>query len=394
MATTKPLVLVTGSAGYIGTALVRALASEYRVVGLDREPGPRSFTHADFVACDLTNDDSVRNALETVLRRHGQRVASCVHLAAHYDFSGEPSPLYQRLTVDGTRRLLRGLQSFDVEQFIFSSTHIVMKPAEDEAEVITESSPIDPAWDYPRSKLEAEKVIREERGPIPAVILRVAGVYDVDTRVVPIAQQMRRIYERQFESYFFPGDATRGQAFVHLDDLIACIRLTSARRHQLGPYEVFLVAEPDVMSYAELQDRLGELIHGKEWPTIRVPKPMAKAGAWVQDKLAGDDEAFIKPWMIDLADDHYPIAIGHARRTLGWNPQHRLRTTLPQMVARLKRDPGGWYRVNKMKAPDPLPRPTSFPRALGMPRAGTGRMALSLAAAAVFAAGAFYVARR
>lgn len=136
-----------------------------------------------------------------------------------------------------------------------------MKPAEDEGQILTESSPTEPAWDYPRSKLEVEKVIREDRGSVPAVILRVAGVYGVDTRVVPIAQQMRRIYEREFESYFFPGDATHGQAFVHLDDLIACIRLAIARRHQLGRYEVFLVAEPDVMSYAELQDRLGELIH-------------------------------------------------------------------------------------------------------------------------------------
>jgi len=30
-----------------------------------------------------------------------------------------------------------------------------------------------------------------------------------------------------------------------------------------------LIAELDVLSYAELQDRLGELIHGQEWPTIR-----------------------------------------------------------------------------------------------------------------------------
>ena len=391
----KPLVLVTGSAGYIGTALVRALASEYRVVGLDREPEPRSVIDADFVKCDLTDDDSVRHALQTVRQRHGHAVASCVHLAAHYDFSGEPSLLYQTLTVDGTRRLLRGLQSFNVEQVAFSSTHIVMEPAEGEGQVITESSPTGPAWDYPRSKLEAEKVIREERGLIQAAILRVAGVYDVDTRVVPIAQQMRRIYEKQFESYFFPGDASRGQAFVHLDDLIACIRLTIAHRHRLGPYEVFLVAEPDVMSYAELQERLGELIHGKEWPAIRVPKPVAKAGAWVQDKLAGEHEAFIKPWMIDLADDHYPIAIDHARRALGWNPQHRLRRTLPQMVARLKRDPGGWYRINKLTLPDPLPRAVSFPSASLAGRTfSTGRIALSLAAAGVFAFGAFRLARR
>jgi hypothetical protein len=43
---------------------------------------------------------------------------------------------------------------------------------------------------------------------------------------------------------------------------------------------VFLLAEPDVMSYEELQDQLGRLIHGREWPTIRIPKPVDKAGAW------------------------------------------------------------------------------------------------------------------
>lgn len=351
MATTRQVVLVTGSAGYLGTALVEELASEYQIVGFDRasEGSPRG---ADFIECDLTKDDSVHEALSTFQQRHGQHIVSCVHLAAHYDFSGEPSPLYQTLTVEGTRRLLRGLQSFQVEQFVFSSTHIVMKPAGEEGEAITESSPVEPGWDYPRSKLQAEQVIRCERGTIPGVILRLAGVYDEETHVVPIAQQMRRIYERQLQSYFFPGDATHGQAFVHLADAVNCIRRVIERRHQLGPYEVFLVAEPDVMSYAELQERLGELIHGQEWPTIRIPKTVAKAGAWVQEKLAEDKaEAFIKPWMIDLADDHYPIAIDHARHSLGWKAAHRLRSTLPEMVARLKRDPNDWYRANKLKAP-------------------------------------------
>jgi nucleoside-diphosphate-sugar epimerase len=395
MVTSKPLVLVTGSGGFIGTALLDALAAEYRVVGLDRQAAPRSTANADFIECDLTDDESLRDALRAVRERHGENIASCVHLAAHYDFSGKPSPLYTTLTVDGTRRLLHGLQNFQVEQLVFTSTHIVMKPAEKEGQVITEASPLEPAWDYPRSKLEAEKVIREERGGIPAVILRVAGVYDVDVHVVPIAQQMRRIYEKQLESYFFPGNATHGQAFVHLNDLVECIRRTIARRHQLGPYDTFLIAEPQVMSYAELQERLGELIHGKEWPTIRVPKTVAKAGAWVQDQLAGDDESFIKPWMINLADDHYPIAIDHARRTLAWNPTHRLQTTLPKMVARLKRDPAQWYQVNKMKPPEPLPKPASFPRmSLAGKHAPMAPIALSLAVAAIFAIGAFYVIRR
>ena len=144
MATTRQVILVTGSAGYLGTALVQALASDYQVVGFDRTP-PQEHqpTRSDFIECDLTQEESVRDALSTLRGRHGDQVTSCVHLAAHYDFSGEPSPLYRTLTVEGTRRLLRGLQDFTVEQFVFSSTHIVMKPAE-EGDVITESSPVDP----------------------------------------------------------------------------------------------------------------------------------------------------------------------------------------------------------------------------------------------------------
>ena len=349
---TRPLVLVTGSAGYLGTAVVQALVADHQVIGLDKASPSSPLAGSDFIECDLTRDDSVIEALDTVRQRHGEHVSSCVHLAAHYDFSGEPSPLYQTLTVEGTRRLLRGLQRVQVDQFVFSSTHIVMKPADEEGDVITEASPVAPGWDYPRSKLRAEHVIREERHGIPAVILRLAGVYDAETHVVPIAQQMRRIYEKQFESYFFPGDASHGQAFVHLEDAVQCIRLAIERRQQLGPYEVFLVAEPDVMSYAELQEQLGELIHGQEWPTIRIPKAVAKAGAWVQGQLAAkDDETFIKPWMIDLADDHYPIAVDHARQRLGWEAKRRLRSTLPDMVARLTRDSDGWYRANKLDPP-------------------------------------------
>jgi hypothetical protein len=65
------------------------------------------------------------------------------------------------------------------------------------------------------------------------------------------------------------------------------------RRHALGPQELFLIAEPDIMSYAELQERLSERIHGEEWPTIRISKTAAKVGAWVKEKLEGKEEAFI-----------------------------------------------------------------------------------------------------
>lgn len=348
----KPMILVTGSAGLIGTRTLEALSSNYSVVGMDVKRPEKIVAGTGFVECDLTKDESVVQALDTVRDTYGERLASVIHLAAYYDFSGEPSDMYRKLTVDGTFRLLKKLREFQTEQFVFSSSLLVMEPAEDENEKITEFSPLeDDPWDYPRSKIEAEQLIRQERGQIPTVILRIAGVYDEDCHSISIAQHISRIYEKKFESYFFPGDSDHGQAFVHLDDLITCLQRVVELRRELNN-EIFLIAEPDVMSYAELQDQLGELIHHKEWPTIRIPKVMAKAGAWAQEKIAGEEETFIKPWMVDLADAHYPVAIGHARERLGWEPKDRLRDTLPEMILRLKQDPQRWYKTNGLSWPE------------------------------------------
>jgi hypothetical protein len=58
--------------------------------------------------------------------------------------------------------------------------------------------------------------------------------------------------------------------------------------------------------------------------------------AWVQEKLPLNRPPFIKPWMIDLADDNFELDITRARAVLGWAPRHSLRDTLPAMVAALK----------------------------------------------------------
>lgn len=344
-------VLVTGSEGLIGDALVQALSKEYRVAGFDIARPHKDPLTLDFINCDFTSDESVRSALDELRRREGNHLASVIHLAAYYDFSGEPSPLYRDLTIEGTRRLLRGLQSFEVEQFIFSSTHILMRPSES-GEPVTETSAVEPLWAYPKSKLETEQLIQREHGRIPAVILRISGVYNEDGHTVPIAQQIDRIVRKDPESYFFPGDPDSGQAFVHLDDLVDLIRRAIERRKQLDPYEVFLVAEPDKMTYDELQDSIGLLVHGTEdWPTIRIPKSVAKAGAWMLSKV--QDDSFIRPWMIDLADDDYPVSIERARTKLGWDPKHSLRDTLPAMIERMTQDPVRWRKINGLEPVTP-----------------------------------------
>src|SRR5687767_2301901 len=112
----KPVIIVTGSSGYIGREVcVRLVRDGYHVVGFDRPGAPHPPPEAENIPCDLTSDAMVRDGIERVRREHGTTLAGVIHLSAYYDFSGEPSPLYEELTVRGTQRLLRELRNFQVE---------------------------------------------------------------------------------------------------------------------------------------------------------------------------------------------------------------------------------------------------------------------------------------
>jgi hypothetical protein len=138
---------------------------------------------------------------------------------------------------------------------------------------------------------------------------------------------------------------------VHNEDVLNAILLAVARRGQMPPEVTLLIGEPESLSYAELQGAFGRLIHGVDWKTYALRKSVAKVGAWVQEKLPLNRPPFIKPWMIDLADDNFELDISRARTILGWAPQHSLRDTLPTMVAALKADPFVWYRENDLNLP-------------------------------------------
>ncbi len=356
--TESGIVLVTGSNGTLGDAVMRRFAGRFTdVVGFDRKapsPPPPGCT---YIPVEITSDESVREGLSVLREHHGKRVASVIHLAAYYDFFGEPSEKYDEITVRGTERLLRGLGDggFQVEQFVFSSTMLVHRPAEP-GQFINEDWAIEPTWAYPESKVRTEQLIRDERGDIPAVLLRISGVYDDLCHSIPLAHQIQRIYERKFTSRIYSGSTSHGQSFMHLEDLVDAIALVVERRAALPPELPLLLGEPEALSYDELQHTFARLIHGEEWETLEVPgqlSPLAKAGAWVLEKLPGADP-FIKPWMIERANDHYALDIARARNLLDWTPQRSLRQTIPKMIAALKTDPVGWYQENNLELPSQL----------------------------------------
>lgn len=344
----KEVILVTGSAGRVGAAVIKKLGKERRIVGFELMKALYASANEELVPCDLSSDESCAQALHHIRNFYGTKIASVIHLAAYYSFKDTSMDLYNKITVEGTRRLLKGLQDFEVEQFIFSSTMLVHEPCK-VGQKITEESPVNPKWAYPLSKVLTEKVIHEERGKIPAVILRISGVYDDDCHSIPISNQIQRIYEDQVNAHLFAGDMSHGADFMHNDDLANCLVRCVHKRKELPEELTLLVGEGHTLSYGELQNRISNELFGHGIRTFSLPKPLCKFGAWFESMLPFSSNNFILPWMIDLADDHYDLDISKAKRYLDWEPQHHLEQTLPLMIQDLKNDPEAWYKKNGLK---------------------------------------------
>lgn len=341
----KEIIVISGSSGLIGTALINELAQNYTIVGLDNTGYPFPPITAECICVDITSDKSMEIGMDRIRYAYGDKIASVIHLAAYYDFKTKDSPLYDKITVKGTERLMRVLKGFTVEQFIFSSSLLVYKPTSPGVK-ITESSALEPKWGYPKSKVETEKLLQTERGNIPVLNLRIAGVYNNEGNSIPITHQVQRIYENQITSHFYPGNMAHGNPYLHLNDLTSAIYSSVRKRKDLSGFETINLGEPETMSFLELQQTISRLLHNKEWKTYNIPKSIAKLGAGLQD-VFGDP--FIKPWMVNIADDHMELDISKAVRLLDWNPQQSLKKTLPDIINKLKSNPEKFYKDNNLK---------------------------------------------
>lgn len=337
----QKVMLITGSSGRIGQALVQRFKGRYKIVGLDRhqsaQPG------VDHIRMDVSDVESVRSAIDQVKQRYGTKLGPVFHLAAYYSFSGEKPDLYDKITVNGTRNLIRALHPFEVEQFHFASTLLVYKPCP-VGQKINEKWPLDPKWDYPKSKVKTEAVMKEEHGHIPIVIMRIAGCYDDLCHSIPIGHNIQRIFEHELDSHLFPGDVSHGNPFLHMEDLMDAYECCIQRRESLPLEFIVNIGEDKTIGYRALQNQISEILEHHDYELFRIPKWVAKAGAWVEDEIPGFD-SFVQPWMIDVADDNYELDISWAKEKLGWTPKHFLGTSLPVMMELLKTDPIKWYQI-------------------------------------------------
>ncbi len=149
-------ILVTGGAGYIGSAAAKALIKkDYRVVVVDNlSKGDKKLVDpkARFHRVDLVD----LRPLRRVFKKY--KFDSVMHFAAYkaVEESMERADKYSD-NITGTINLMKCLVEFDVKQIIYSSTAAVYGMPKDIP--ITEKSSLDPINYYGFTKLASEQII-------------------------------------------------------------------------------------------------------------------------------------------------------------------------------------------------------------------------------------------
>lgn len=207
-------ILITGGAGYVGSALTQQLLETGDAIHtIDAKSPPKEILKKNrHITQDLTNVGNLRRCLKPL------EIDVVVHLAALV--SGDPSQVV-RVNVDGTANLLETLQSHQPKLIIIASTAAQLY-RNAQYMPIDEKHPITPVTTYGLSKHLTEEIARfyYRVHAMPTAIFRQTNVYG------PAPVQKYTVINRFIEDALTKrqitifGDGRQVRNFIHINDLI------------------------------------------------------------------------------------------------------------------------------------------------------------------------------
>jgi dihydroflavonol-4-reductase len=312
--------LVTGGTGFIGSHLAegaRRRGAEVVAFGLTDRPEEKAnaelLTRAgvEVLAGSITDAELCRQAVRGATHVY--------HLAVAMREGGKSDEFFESINLDGTRHLLEAASVQRVERFVYCSTIGIY--GHRAPGITREDSPLAPGNIYERTKVSAERLVREfaEQCGLPAVVLRPADVYG------PRDQRLLKLFKgvsRGRFPLFGPGDGRRHMVYV--DDVVSAFFKACERDVALG--EGLIVAGPRACTLRELLDEITRATGSKRYG-VRLPlAPMLGLAAVVEDvcaRLKIDPPIYRRRMDFFYSDSEFDTS--RARRVLGWEPRVDLR---------------------------------------------------------------------
>ncbi len=262
--------LVTGTTGFIGSALARELIQDGRAVKVlvRSTSDTRNIDDLDVERAegDLRDPDSLKKAL--------QGCDVLYHTAAYYSLWVKDRKTIYDVNVQGVRNILQAAMDSGVQKIVYTSTVGCVGLRENAS--ANEETPLDPALlcnDYKRSKYEGEQAALEffEKG-LPLVIVNpTAPVGPRDIKPTPTGKVILDFLNRKMPAYLDTG--------LNLIDVADCARGHILAEQKGKPGERYILGNQN-MSLKEILLAL-EKITGLKAPKIKMPYWAAWTAGWV-----------------------------------------------------------------------------------------------------------------
>jgi len=213
-------VVVTGVAGFVGSALARRLVEEgCRVVGID------DLSHGKVEAVPPEVDFIRGDVADTrVLQRLPSGVSTVFHLAGQssgeISFDDPVGDLCRNVVT--TLRLVDWCADHGAPRLVLASSMSVYGQ-QDDPMFVAESSATWPLSGYGVGKLAAERYLHVYRDLVPSVALRMFNTYGPGQNLDNLRQGMVSIFVAQAVRegrITVKGSLDRFRDFVHLDDMV------------------------------------------------------------------------------------------------------------------------------------------------------------------------------
>jgi nucleoside-diphosphate-sugar epimerase len=346
-----PSLVITGASGFLGRHLIAALRDRYRIFGLARRAqqavGIPAHPNVAWFQVDISHAEPLAAVFRVLGGVAGPKVV--LHLAAHYDFTGEDHPEYWRTNVEGLRRVLEHCKVLRPMRFFFASS-VAASRFPPPGWALSEVSPADGEHLYARTKRRGEEMLGEYAAHFPSCIVRLGALFSDWCEYPPLYMFLGTWLSEAWNSRILGGRGHSAIPYLHVRSAVTFFVRLLERESRLDPGEVLVASTDGAVSHLEIFEAATLAYYGSRRRPILMPRPLARAGLRAMDLLGQlqGHRPFERPWMGKYIDLQMTVDGSRTRARLAWSPNPRLWLIrrMPFLVENLKIDPIEWNRRN------------------------------------------------